>query len=337
MARSKSPAARKSSRAAPKEAAASDDNSALTGFTVAVILVVWYLTAGDKIQKDPLASLGKSAEAGFEFDYPFTIPIVSAWIGASCGFVKLLHCLNCIDRSNQSGFWLNSFTQTVIATYGGVIVTDIMTGTSMADAIFSASVPSLFFLWYLITQEIPFCPYDFGAWGKIKDLGGPVLQNLLDLGTGLFTTKMILAAVGASSPLFAPAWFKSIAMGCIAGTASNFFPFNKGVKFTKSADLSNALAISFFIASGGFNGIDSFLVAVFSAVGVESNPLPAIGALLTTHIVDHCGGATAFVYIVTLLNSLVGDLIKDVAPVKMHKGFDVFGLTAEIFSRAQLS
>merc|ERR1711865_501523 len=136
--------------------------------------------------------------------------------------------------------------------------------------------------------------------------------------------------MGAAT-MFSQGWFRGIAMGCIAGTASSFFPFNKGVKFVKSAALSNALAVSFFVASDGFKVIDYFVGELLTVVGQKS-PF-TLGDFLTTQLVNRVSSSTAeFVIVVTVFNfgdileGLIGDLIAQVPVLnlKMGKGFDMF-------------
>jgi hypothetical protein len=342
MARSKSPAPRKSKKAAPKKAAAPANEHVPLAATVLVLLIVWYFSSSaDAIQKDPLKAFSSSASAGFELkDTIASIPVVGgikvAILGTATNFVLLMHLLNTIDSNNNGGFWLNAFAQFIIAAYGGKIVIDILNGEDIAGAIFTASIPNAFFIWYLVTKEIPFCPADFGVWGKIKAFGGEALQNLLELGTDLYTTKFVIDAVGGSTSLFSAGWFKAIAMGAIAGTAGNFFPFNKGVKFAKSEAMTNALAVSLFLASDGFLFIDNFASLILGQVGVA---LPfALGKFLNDNLVANVAGSNAgFVVSVTVFNFLFGDILAGIiTQVPMQKGFDMFGVVGRLFAFAQL-
>ena len=344
MARSKSPAPRKAAaKAAPAPDAADYGTLAIT---VVAVLGVWYFS-GAKFEGNIVKDFSNHASLGFKVEYPSfiqdilgSIPvlgtIIQNWIGTGFNFVLLMHCINTI-RSESSGYWLNSFTQCVIATYAGKIVIEIMKGTSMADAIFSDDVPNLFFLWYVINKDIPFCPVNLNIWGQIEELGGEPLQDLLDLGSELFSTGLIIQAVGAATTVFSGAWFKSIAMGAIAGTASNFFPFNKGVKFARSEALSNAVAVSFFVASDGFKVIDYFVTEFITNTTALKNP--EIGSWLNENLVNSVGsGAADFVVLITIVNLLFGHILRDLIPCPaMKKGFDMFGIVDFVFEKAQMS
>jgi hypothetical protein len=346
MARSKSPAPRKSKKSASKAAVAAPNEHVPLAATVIVLLIVWYLSSessGEAILKDPVGDFSKSTLAGFDLEktlktIPYVGPIKVAILGSATNFVLLMHLLNTIDGNNNGGFWLNAFAQFFIAAYGSVIVIKILNGGNIGEAIFSSSVPNAFFIWYLITKEIPFCPADFGYWAKFKKFGGEALENLLALGTDLFITQQVIIAVGSPSSIFTEAWFKAIAMGAIAGTAGNFFPFNKGVKFARSEEMTNALAVSFFLASDGYLFIDNFANLILGPVGVEKLPFE-LGAFLNNNLIDNIfgGDKARFVMTVTVVNFLFGDILSGIiTQVPMSKGFDMFGVAGKLFHFAQL-
>merc|ERR1712070_535380 len=122
-------------------------------------------------------------------------------------------------------------------------------------------------------------------------------------------------------------------MGAIAGTASSFFPFNKGVKFTKSEDLTNALAVSFFIASNGFEVIDYFTKAIITDItGIE---IFTVGASLNSFVNGYFVDAAGFVVVATIFNTLFGDLVCKLTGFRnMNGGFDMFGIVGTLFHHA---
>jgi hypothetical protein len=341
MARSKSPAPkreRSSSRVAAKAAPAADSNELITaGVTFAVILVAWFLAnRGSEFPgADPLGNFVKTAQHGFQIKYPWgDIPVISGLIGGSCNLVLLLHVLNSIDNSKTSGFWLNNFAQTYTTATAGVIISEIMSGKPIAGAIFGGfsgfSLPSFFFLWYLVTRDIPFCPVKFNWWGTVKKVGGEPLEMLLGFGTHMFTTSLVLSSL-ATSTVFSSKWFQVIATAVIIGTASEYLPSYKGFSFKKSEELTHSLAVAVFVASDGFKIIDFF---VSSLVGIAGIAVPfEAGTFLNQYSVDFFGGTAGFVVFITLFNYISGGL----CPSDLRSnGFDLLGLLEKTLSRCQL-
>jgi hypothetical protein len=343
MARSKSPgpakekSPRKAAKKAPAASAGLDDNAHL-GIAIAVLLAIWYKGGGEM----SLTGFTKATNEGFDFTFPLdALPgsdHITNIIGKSCNFVFLLHVLNSLSSSRGNGYYLQTFTNALFATFAGVIVPKLLTGTAIADAIFanpdaSFSYASFFFMWYAINYEIPFCPHKFDAWNKFADFGGHALELLLGFGTLIFTTNLVIAATGGAQTTLTLGWFRACTMGIIAGTASEFFPFNKGIKFVKSDAHSHAAAVSFFIASNGFAVLDFTVGLVSTPFGVA---IPAFGAQINDALFGLFGGITGFVLFLTTVNYFFGHLIAEHSPVPTKSGFDIFGLVEKFFALAQL-
>jgi len=240
----------------------------------------------------------------------------------------------------------------VIAGFAGVILPAIMSGGNMVNAIFANpgtnfSLTSFFFAWYLMNHDIPFCPVEFDLWGKVTGFGGHALDVLLGFGSNVFTTNLIVAAVGTSAgACFTTSWFQAIAMGIITGTAASFFPFNKGVKFAVSDEATHAMASSIFIASDGFAIIDFFTGVVLwfvktytmNVVDLTGNAtITTIGAEINKAILPHFGGAAAFVVTMSALNYLFGDLLSEsFEQINLKPGFDGFGILSFVLGKCQL-
>jgi hypothetical protein len=343
MARSKSPAPAKSpaKRSSKSKAAASaglDDNAHL-GIAVVILVAVWYHGSGGELS---LSGFAKSAKGGFKFEFtgieniPLT-GLLTSFIGKSCNFVALLHVLNSIRDNTGKGYHFNAFTQAVLATFAGVIVPKIFKGTSIAGAIFADtngfSFAGFFAMWYFINFEIPFCPHNFKIWGTISDFGGHALETLLTLGSTIFTTNLIISAAGGPQTMFTLKWFQACTLGVLAGTAAEFFPFNKGVKFVKSEAHTHAASAAFFIASNGFGFIDHAVGQITQHIG-QANP--NIGEQINGFVCEPFGGVAQFVLTITILNALFGHLLAEHVPLSMKSGFDVFGLVDKLFALAQL-
>jgi hypothetical protein len=338
MARSKSPgpakekSPRKAAKKAPAASAGLDDNAHL-GIAIAVLLAIW--AQGGEMS---LTGFTAAAAKGFNFTFPAISEHVTNIIGTSCNFVFLLHVLNSLSSNRGNGYYLQKFTNALFATFAGVIVPKLLTGTSIANAIFSDPSPSFsyasfFFMWYIVNYEIPFCPHNFDAWNKFAGFGGHALELLLGFGTLIFTTNLIIAATGKAQTVLTLGWFRACTMGIIAGTASEFFPFNKGIKFVKSDAHSHAAAVSFFIASNGFAVLDFTVGLVSTPFGVD---IPAFGAQINDALFGLFGGITGFVLFLTIVNYFFGHMIADHSPVPIKSGFDVFGLVEKFFALAQL-
>jgi len=346
MARSKSPAPPRVRAAVKKQPPVADTKLAISelgdgpqlAIAVVVIASAYACVSNGSYS---LASFGKSLDGGFQTEVPQAI---SGLWGFDCVFAKtfnfilVLHSLNAIAMSKTNGYWLNKFAQDFIAGSACVILPKILQGGNMIDAIFTDpakdfTLSGFFCAWYIMNHDIPFCPVKFGLWEKVVDFGGVTLELLLDFATETHNTSMMMLVVTAQTP-FTTEWFKTIAMGVMTGTATSFFPFNKGLKFSVSDEHTNALASSVFIASDGFKLVDFFLSKPLAVIGQADL---SIGNCLNSYLCDTCGGVATFVLVVTAFNFLFGDVVSGIIGKDLKPGFDVFGVLQFVLGKCQLS
>jgi len=347
MARSRTPSRARARPAKAKTADAEQD------FYIAVgLLAAFAWLAG---VRDP-AGFGAKAADGFNVDVPdvpYVGSIINHFVGSSVNVVLSLHVLNCVSNGPSTGYWLNDFVQTLLQAFVAMILPAVLNGANFVNAIVSdqsfgsgaVTVFEVFVAWYIIRTPawIPFCPVEADVWGKIKasPIGG-ALDILMDLSTDILTLALTVNAVGGAHALFSTAWFQAVVMGMVVGSASSFFPLNKGFALANNA---NTFAVVVFVASGGFAGLDALgvkgleLIDVFTAPVnfsvasiVARTPVAGICVKLTSLVVGFFGGNAGFVMSVSVLNRLFGKF----SPVPLGDGFDVFGVTQRILDELKL-
>jgi len=237
--------------------------------------------------------------------------------GCQFSLLLLLHTLSTLGNA-KGGYWMDSVTQALIATYAGAVVPKLIGGTSVADAFFGGDInlAAFFFIWYLHQQDF------FGLWAKVQAAGGDALGNTLNLGSHVFTTNLIIANAATGGLI------QGTVMGVVAGTAASFFPLNQGIRFRRSAAHDHAFACSFFVAGGGFQVFDTVLKSLTCCVPALSDALSkiAVGATVDGLISTHLGlTASQFVLLATVLNHVFGKHMPDLG-VPMGEGFDAFGV-----------
>lgn len=350
MARSASPARASRSktpkRAAPEAAAPAADEADHTqlGIALAVLVAVWFRASGGELSLKGFAS---QCGSGFEFTFP-EIPVapVQAFVGKHLGtgmnFVMFTHALNTVvDNKGGRGYWLDNFAQVCIAAFAGITLQKVLAGENFVNAIFAdqagMSLFGFFFMWYVVNNDIPMCPAPLGIWNKVSAFGGDALSNLLGFGSEVFTTNLIIGACSVQTA-FTGDWLRAIIGAIVIGTAGSFFPLNKGFKLANSAEAANAMAIAFFLSSGGFGFVDTMVNLAVSLVADFTFGVVAIsfncgyGAMVNDAVTGPFGGNGGFVVTVVALNYLFGDLV----PMATGKGFDVFGLTGRVLEFFQL-
>merc|ERR1711871_1203879 len=135
---------------------------------------------------------------------------------------------------------------------------------------------------------------------------------------------------------------QAVVMGLVVGSASSFFPLNKGFKLAENA---GTFAVVVFIASNGFAGLDDLgakgvaLIDVFTGVAkfsvadlIKGTPIVGICDRVGGFVVAKFGGNAGFVVSVPVLNRLFGKY----SPVPLGEGFDVFGVTQQVLERFKL-
>lgn len=229
MARSRSPAPRRSSRSpAPKKSAAKKkaagspiDDKNVQGLIAVVTLVVLQTVASGSLPTNPKTFLGDllSTNAS-DFNVPYW-----PW-----GVILSLHVLNNAQNAS-SGFWAGSFIGTVFTAFAPVFVNDVMNGNALSLLSNESTLTLVFACWYLCNRDIPFT--DINIWSTVKG-SGKCVQPLLDVASLTFNTGLILAASKTASTA-GPIGF-SVFTPCImavaTASAGDLWPLNKGVKFS---------------------------------------------------------------------------------------------------------
>lgn len=354
MARSRSASPARASRsrtpkraaAAPKAAAAPAADEAdhtQLGIAVAVLVAVWFRASAGNLSLEGFAS---QCVSGFAFTFP-EIPVaqvqasVAKHLGTGMNFVMFTHALNTVVNNKSRGYWLDNFAQVCVAAFGGITLTKVLAGENFVNAIFAdqdgMSLFGFFFMWYVVNNDIPMCPAPLGIWDKVSAFGGDALGNLLGFGSEVFTTNLIIGACSAQTA-FTGDWMRAIIMAVVIGTAGSFFPLNKGFKLANSAEAANAMAIAFFLCSGGFGFVDTMVNLAISLIGDFTFGVLVIsfecgfGAQVNTAVTGPFGGNNGFVITVVALNYLFGHLV----PMATGKGFDVCGLLGHVLELFQL-
>jgi hypothetical protein len=346
MARSRTPSRKAAKPAASAVAAADNDFYIAVGI---LAVVAWRAGVTD------LASFGAKATNGFQVaipDVPVVGSIINHFVGNSVNVVLTLHVLNCVANGPSGGYWLNDFVQTLLQAFVAMILPAVLNGGNFVTAIVSdqtfgtgaVSVFEVFVAWYIIRTPawIPLCPAEVDVWGKItaSPIGG-ALEILMGLSTDILTLVLTINAVGGAHALFSTAWWQAVVMGLVVGSASSFFPLNKGFKLAENA---GTFAVVVFIASNGFAGLDAlgakgvalidvFFVDKFSVAKlIADTPIVGICNKVGGFVVAKFGGNAGFVVSVTVLNRLFGKY----SPVPLGEGFDVFGVTQQVLERFKL-
>jgi len=217
------------------------------------------------------------------------------------GLFVTLHVFKTAANTDSSGFWLGSFVRTVIASYSGWIVVDLLNGNQQRLLTNESHVFLAFVAWYVTQHNLP--GTDINLWNKVTDMiptNNFDYNVLFDIASLVWSTQFLCATVESVSSeasktvgfsIFTPLFY-----GVAAGCASDFFPLNKGIDVSECSErLYSSLLISFYIATDGFHN----LPAVGEAIsGVFTQAEGFVG-----------GGHTNFVLACVLLAKLAGGMI----------------------------
>lgn len=244
MARSRSPAPRRSSRSkspAPKATkkkpagSLTDDPNVQLGITVATLVVLQGVANGFSVDpKSFLPNFFNAQANDFSVQgWPFSV-------------LFTLHVLNKCQNAS-SGFWVNSFVQAVLGAFSPLIVSDILAGNNPVATLLGDenNLTLAFFLWYVCNHSIPFT--GINVWETVKG-SGKCVDGLLDLATLTFNTNLVIkaAASGGSNSVLGFAVFAPCVHAVAVGASSDFFPLSKGITLKNSAAVNDALAIAVY-------------------------------------------------------------------------------------------
>ena len=132
---------------------------------------------------------------------------------------------------------------------------------------------------------------------------------------------MVLNAAGGGTDLL-----RCVFLGCVAGSAGNFWPASKGITFENTAAHANAFAVSAFVAGNGFALLDTVVAFIVSQVPSVADKVPAftVGATINGYLPMT---PSQFVIVVTLVNMIV---VPHIPGLTLKPGFDVFGAVGKI-------
>lgn len=308
MARSRTPSkkSKKAAAAGPVDLNDPMINLAVTVVTLAVLGCVGHLSGGEA------AFNYGHLTSGFESGYlngVFGIFGSKAALHAThwgASLVVTLHIMNSV--SSGSGYWANQLVGCAFTAFGGLMMNDFLNNTAVADWAFWAHMPITIICWYLVNHNIP--KTDINVWNMVSDAINQVvpLQRIMDLCTLSFNCGLLMTVAGGFAgtatfdgalmlPDMSKAMFTCVAVHC-AGDFFNQDGFNFSISGC-SASCERAVIVCFWVATNGL-----------ATLPFAGTPLQAAVGPITTVF----GTQTEFLWMMILLNELVGDMI----PVKPH-------------------
>jgi uncharacterized membrane protein YgcG len=234
---------------------------------------------------------------------PFSYP-------AMCGcwphnMVVTLAILNGVRSNRTAGHWAGDIVKAIFATFGGLIVNDILNAKAVGDFAFWNFLPVTVLCWYFVNHDLPMTKIN--VWTTVTEnmiMDYVPLGRIMNLCTLAFNCSLLFA-VAAQHPMgtfwHVPMAAKGMAF-CIAVHCSSDFFGPDGFKFSFdkcSVSANRAVLVYFWIASHGLSTVFA------SLMGKESNGLER----LTVDGAGHLFGAstTQFCWAMIVLAELFQD------------------------------
>ena len=219
--------------------------------------------------------------------------------------VVTLAILNGVRSNRTAGHWAGDIVKAIFATFGGLIVNDILNAKAVGDFAFWNFLPVTVLCWYFVNHDIPMTKIN--VWTTVTEnmiMDYVPLGRIMNLCTLAFNCSLLFA-VAAQHPMdtfwHVPMAAKGMAF-CIAVHCSSDFFGPDGFKFSFdkcSVSANRAVLVYFWIASHGLSTVFA------SLMGKESNGLER----LTVDGAGHLFGAstTQFCWAMIVLAELFQD------------------------------
>ena len=171
-----------------------------------------------------------------------------------------MHVLNTVSKASRSDNFLNDLINCSFATYGGLMMSDVLNGTYTMPCLFGNNENNLMLmviLWYIANHDIPFTKIN--AWKQVHDNVQKFvpLDQFMDLCSTAFNCSLLInTAVGAGSAttnfVHMPA-VCSIIVLCVLLHCNGQFINGDGISFSfKMTDnMERATWVAFWCATNG--------------------------------------------------------------------------------------